>query len=199
MIRIALATFVFTLAACGGSSESADDAASPDAMTPPSDGDDPMQLDPAACTAFAANAVMAAQTCGTPLPGGAQAQLETMCKKGIAAAALCGGDPAGGLACFEAPDATDWVCAGGEPYPACNGDLAASLGMYCLVALGNPSCASGIACDFNSDCSNGMSCNGATGQCFATSAYCVGLPCELNSDCPSGHTCNNAEGACIAE
>jgi len=197
MMRCSFVSFLFALAACGGSSESGDDAMSPDAS--PGTDSPTMQLDPAACAGFAANAVSAAQTCGAPLPGGAQAQLETMCKKGVMAAELCGGSPARGLDCFETADATDWVCAGGEPYPACNGDLGASLGMYCLVALGNPSCASGIRCDFNSDCSNGMSCNGATGQCFSTSAYCVGLPCEFNADCPAGHTCNNAEGACIRE
>ena len=71
--------------------------------------------------------------------------------------------------------------------------------MFCIVALGNPACASGIQCEFNSDCSNGLSCNGATGQCFDTSAYCIGLPCEFNSDCPANETCNNAEGACVGE
>ncbi|MDQ3369065.1 MAG: hypothetical protein M3680_26880 [Myxococcota bacterium] len=181
-------------AAC---SNGGDDGPTPDAARP--DGAVSMSLDPAACTGVAASVIQAAQVCGTPLPGTAQAQVETMCKKGIMGAQLCGGDPARGLACFESYDATDWVCAAGEPYPACNGDLAAALGMYCLLALGNPACASGIQCDFNADCSSGSSCNGATGQCFSKSAYCVGLPCQFNADCPTGETCNGAEGACIRE
>lgn len=186
----------FALAACG-SSGGMDPSGDDDPMTP----DAPMtaQLDPADCTPFAQSIVAAAGTCGTPLPGNAQATFEGFCKKGIMAAELCGGSPAAGLECFATPDATDWVCLGAEPYPACNGDLAAALGMYCLVALGNPSCATGVQCDFDADCSQGLSCNEATGQCFDTQAYCVGLPCEFDADCPGGHTCNDAEGMCIAE
>jgi hypothetical protein len=181
-------------AACGG----------PGGGTPPGDDtldvDAPVvsQLDPADCTAIAQNFVTAAQTCGTQLPGGAQAQLETMCKKGIASAELCGGNPTAGFDCFATFDSTDWVCAAGEPFPACNGDLAASLGMYCVLALGNPSCASGIRCEFDADC-GGAECNGATGQCFDKGAFCVGLPCEFDADCPTGQTCNGAERACVGE
>jgi hypothetical protein len=185
---------VLAAAACGNSNPPADDE-------PP--GDDtggfdapPAGLDPADCAPIAASFVAAATTCGTPLPPGAEAQFETMCRDGVTAASTCGGNPTAGFDCFATQDSTDWVCAGGQPYPACNGDLAASLGMYCVIALGNPSCASGIQCDFDADC-GALSCNGATGQCFDPEAYCVGLPCEFDADCPDGHTCNDAEGACI--
>jgi hypothetical protein len=69
--------------------------------------------------------------------------------------------------------------------------------MYCLVALGNPSCATGVKCNFDADCSNGLECNGATGQCFSKTAYCIGLPCDFDADCPNNEKCNNAEGVCI--
>lgn len=192
---------LIAIAACTapGSAPSGDDDPTPPDARMPSDGSMTAQLDPADCTPFAQSMVTAASTCGATLPANAKATLEGFCKKGIMKAELCGGNPPGGLDCFAAPDATDWVCAGNEPYPACNGDLAAALGMYCLVALGNPACATGVQCQFNSDCSTGLSCNGATGQCFATDAYCVGLPCEFNSDCPTGHTCNDAENMCIGE
>ena len=178
------------LAACGGSSTSGDDDdGGPDAAVPAG-------LDPADCTPIAQNFIAGAQMCGTPLPGNAQAQLETTCKRGIAAAAMCGGNPAAGFDCFVTQDATDWTCAGTEPLPACNGDLAASLGMYCVMALGNPNCASGIHCDFDTDCGP-ASCNGATKQCFDKGAFCIGLPCEFDTDCPSSETCNGAEHACV--
>jgi hypothetical protein len=185
----------FCLAACGGPTQpgGGDDDPTPDATTG-------TQLDAAKCTAFAQSAVAAASTCGTPLPGGAQAQLEGFCKKGVAAvnaATMCGGNPKGGLDCFASPDPNDWVCAAGEPYPACNGDIASALGMYCLVALGNPACATGVKCQFDADCSGGLECNGATGQCFSKSAYCIGLPCQFDADCPNNEKCNNAEGVCV--
>ena len=122
-----------------------------------------------------------------------------MCRRGVAKAAACGANPAGGLACFRSPDPTDWVCAGGEPYPACDGDLGAALGMYCVLAMGNPQCASGVACTFDADCGGGLECNGATGECFSKDAYCVGLPCTFDADCPNGETCNSTEGACVAD
>lgn len=164
--------------------------------TPP-DAAQPVELDPADCAAIAQSFVAAAEGCGLTVPPGSTAQFETMCKKGIARADQCGGDPARGFDCFATPDATDWVCAGGEPFPSCNGDLAAALGMYCVVQLGNPACATGIKCEFDADCSEGLECNGATGECFDTTAYCVGLPCEFDADCPQGETCNGAEGACV--
>ncbi|MBA3395059.1 MAG: hypothetical protein H0T89_20600 [Deltaproteobacteria bacterium] len=157
------------------------------------------QLDPAKCTPFAQSFAMAAASCGSPLPAGAQTSFEGFCKKGVAGAELCGGDPAAGLACFASADANDWVCQLGEPYPACNGDLAAALGALCLIALGNPQCATGIKCEYDADCSNGLKCNGATKQCMSKTAYCIGLPCQYDADCPQGETCNGAEGACIGE
>lgn len=184
-----------SLLACGGSASMSGDDDAPGVDAPPA----PVSLDPADCTPIAQSFVAAAQTCGTPLPPGAQGQVETMCRRGIDSAELCGGNPAAGFACFVTQDATDWVCSGGEPFPACDGDLAASLGMYCVIALGNPSCASGIRCDFDADCSDGLECNGATGQCFDKGAYCVGLPCQFDADCPTGQTCNGAEGACVAD
>jgi hypothetical protein len=192
-IRMILVAFSITLAtACGSPTggDDDDDGGTPDA--PPAS-----NLDPSDCAPIAANFAAGADMCGAPLPGGAQAQLETMCKKGIAAAAMCGGNPAAGFDCFATPDPTDWACSGGEPLPACNGDLAASLGMYCVIALGNPACASGIQCDFDADCSNGLGCNGATKQCFSKTAYCVGLPCQFDADCPASHTCNGAEKVCV--
>src|SRR5262245_40995707 len=154
-------------------------------------------LDPADCTRLAQSFTTAAMTCGTPLPAGAQAAFEGWCKKGINAAAMCAGNPAAGLDCFSSPDSTDWVCAGGEPYPACNGDIAAALGAYCLIALGNPACASGVQCTYDADCSSGFACNSATGQCMSRSAYCVGLPCQYDVDCPTRHRCNGTEHMCI--
>ena len=186
---------VFTvLAACGGPSMPGGDDEPPMPDAPPAS-----TLDPADCTPIAQNFIAGANMCGTPLPPGAQQQIETICRKGVMAADLCGGNPGAGFDCFVTQEPTDWICQGGEPFPACNGDLAASLGMYCVIALGNPSCASGIQCQFDADCSNGLACNGAVGECFDQSAYCVGLPCEFDADCPQGHTCNGAENACIAE
>lgn len=156
-------------------------------------------LDPADCSELAANAVAAQQACGGSFPGGAQAALETMCRKGINAADMCGGNPAAGLDCFATDDSTDWVCYGGDAYPACNGDLSAALGAYCLLALGNPQCASGIKCTYDADCSGGAVCNSATEQCMNKSAYCVGLPCVYDADCPTGEKCNGTEGACVRE
>jgi hypothetical protein len=154
-------------------------------------------LDPAKCTPFAQSLATAAQTCGTPLPSGAQTTFEGFCKKGVMSASMCGGNPGAGLDCFASPDPNDWVCYLGEPYPACNGDLAAALGAYCLIALGNPQCASGIHCTYDVDCPNGSACNSDTGQCFAKTAYCVGLPCTYDVDCPDDEKCNSTEHACI--
>jgi hypothetical protein len=181
-----LITTITTLAACGDSSEKT----KPDG--PPSN-----QLDPAKCGAFAQSMANAAATCGSPLPGGAQAMIETWCKKGVTVADACGGNPGGGLDCFATPDATDWVCQLGEPYPACNGDLGAALGAYCLMASGNPSCGSGIHCDFDVDCSGPSKCNSATHQCVQKAAYCIGLPCAFDVDCPDAEKCNGAEHACV--
>jgi len=180
--------------ACGGSggSDSVDGGSQPD-------GSNHSTLDPAKCAAFAQSAVDAAATCGSPLPQGAAAQLETMCRKGVAAASSCGGNPSGGLDCFASPDPTDWVCELGQPYPSCNGDLAAGLGAYCLISLGNPSCASGVQCQFDVDCSGNALCNSVTHQCVQKSAYCVGLPCEFDVDCPSAEKCNSAEHACVGQ
>lgn len=187
--------FACALAACGGGSSTGDDA-------PPVDGggsNNPV-LDPADCTAFAASFASAGTTCGTPLPSGGQAAFEQWCKKGITAAAMCGGDPAAGLDCFATPDASDWQCVGAlGPYPTCGGDLAAALGALCVVALGNPQCASGIRCQFDADCSNGSKCNSATEQCVVENAYCIGLPCRFDADCPNREKCNSAEGACVGE
>jgi hypothetical protein len=183
--------FVLLLAACGGSSSNGDDDTSVDAHVTP-------QLDPNQCTAFALSAATAATTCGTPLPSGGQALFEQWCRKGVTVAAQCGGNPAGGLACFASPDASDWVCELGQPYPACGGDLASALGAYCLIASGNPSCESGITCDFDVDCSGNSACNSVTKQCFSKVAYCIGLPCDFDVDCPSNEKCNSSEHACVA-
>jgi hypothetical protein len=153
-------------------------------------------LDPQDCTAFASSMAAAATSCGTPLPAGGQASVEKWCRTGIASAAMCGGQPAAGLDCFATPDANDWVCSAGQPYPACDGDLEAALGAFCLMALGNPACAS-ISCDYDVDCGNGSACNSVTGRCVVETAYCVGLPCAYDVDCPSGEKCNGAEGACV--
>jgi hypothetical protein len=166
-----------------------------DDMQPP-DGSNP-SLDPAQCTAFAQSFANAAQTCGSALPPGAQATFESWCQHGVAKASMCGGNPAGGLACFATPDANDWVCAAGSPYPACGGDLGSALGALCVVALGNPVCASGIHCDLDVDCSGNFECNTVTHECFSTSAYCIGLPCDLDVDCPTNEKCNSAEHACV--
>jgi hypothetical protein len=153
-------------------------------------------LDPADCMAFARNAVDAQDACGAPAPAGAVATLTAACTKGLQQVSLCGGDPAAGLACFRSEDPSDWACQLGEVLPYCNNDLDAAIGMYCLVKLGDPSCAS-ISCTGSLDCPTGSSCNQVTHQCFSNSANCVGLPCNGSLDCPTGETCNQAERACI--
>ena len=186
-----VAALVAEFAACsdGASSTSPDAATSVDAP--------PTVLTDVDCPAFARNAVTASATCGSPLPSNAEATLTSFCKKGVKAAAMCGGDPAAGLACFKTAEATDFACLAGGIYPACDGDLPAALGMYCVVALGNPQCASGIKCDFDVDCSGNSACNDATGQCFSKAAYCIGLPCTFDVDCPTDEKCNSAEHACV--
>ncbi|HEY5925224.1 MAG TPA: hypothetical protein VIV11_26255, partial [Kofleriaceae bacterium] len=166
---------------------------------PMPDGPPSSALDPADCTPFAQSLATAAMTCGTSLPAGGQAAFEGWCKKGVASAAMCGGNPGAGLDCFASPDPKDWICLAGEPYPACNGDLAAALGALCVVALGNPQCASGVKCTYDADCSTGLACNSRTNQCMSKNAYCVGLPCTYDADCPTGHRCNSTENACIAD
>jgi hypothetical protein len=166
--------------------------------TPMPDGSMQSSLDPADCTPFAQSVATAATACGTSLPPGGQAAFEGWCKKGVTMASMCGGNPQAGLDCFVSPDPNDWVCIAGEPYPACNGDLSAALGALCLVALGNPQCASGIKCTYDADCSTGFVCNSRTDQCMTKNAYCVGLPCTYDADCPTGHRCNSTENACIA-
>jgi hypothetical protein len=195
MLRLLSLLSVF--AACGGSSMMSGDDGGGDDMPP--DAPPMTTLDPADCTAFAQSFSAASSTCGTPFPSGGQAAIEGWCKKGIAASAMCGGNPAAGLDCFSSPDATDWVCSAGEAYPACNGDIAAALGAFCLVALGNPQCATGVKCTYDADCSSGLVCNSATDQCMSKSAYCVGLPCVYDADCPTGHRCNSTENMCIGD
>ncbi|MBS1118403.1 MAG: uncharacterized protein H6Q90_631 [Deltaproteobacteria bacterium] len=190
---LAICSCSFLMAACGGSSSTGDDdVGGVDAPVSAT-------LDPRDCSGVAQNFAAAATTCGGQLPAGAEAAFKGFCERGVAAAAMCGGNPAGGLDCFVTKDATDWVCQLGQPYPACNGDLASALGMYCVIALGNPACASGIHCEFDTDCSGGLGCNGKTSQCFDKSAYCIGLPCEFNTDCPAHETCNGAEHVCVGQ
>jgi len=197
MIRSLLSFVSFAslfAAACGGPSDSMmgdDEGPGPDANTVAS-------LDPQDCAPFASSMANAATTCGTSLPAGGQSAVEGWCRKGIEKASLCGGMPADGLDCFATPNADDWVCSAGEPYPACGGDLEAALGAYCLMALGNPSCAS-IECEYDVDCSSGSSCNSVTGRCFRDSAYCIGLPCAYDVDCPTNEKCNSAEGAFVGK
>jgi hypothetical protein len=197
MSRLLSMSFLVLFSACTTSSMPGGDDIGDDDGPPPDSGS-VSHLDPASCTGFAQNLADAATTCGTSLPSGAQAAFEGWCKKGVTAAEMCGGNPAAGLDCFESSDPTDWVCYFGDAYPACNGDLAAALGAMCVVALGNPSCASGIQCEYDVDCSGNSACNGATGQCFNKSAYCIGLPCTYDVDCPSNEKCNGAEHACVA-
>jgi hypothetical protein len=178
------------IAACGGAANNRDANLQPDGAHEPT-------LDAAKCTAFAQSFATAASTCGTALPAGAQTSFEGWCEKGVSAAALCGGDPAGGLDCFASADPGDWVCELGQPHPSCGGDLGAALGALCVVALGNPSCATGLHCDYNADCSSGLACNSVTHECFSETAYCIGLPCAYDVDCPSQEKCNSAEHACV--
>ena len=196
-IHYLLAVLLF---ACSGSpmGQGGDDTMPPDGSThmPDGSGSGSSTLNPADCDAFAMNAVDAQDACGPMPPSGAQAALAAACKKGIQHASLCGADPAAGLACFRTEDPTDWVCQLGTVLPYCNNDLEAALGMYCLVKLGDPSCA-GIACQGSLDCPSGYSCNQVTHQCFSNQYDCTGLPCDGSLDCPSGETCNQAEHACI--
>src|SRR3569833_1735971 len=142
--------------------------------------------------------ILLAAACGSPgTPGGVQASIELLCHKNNTDTATRSSEPARKLACFASPDPSDWVCQAGQPYPACNGDLGAALGAYCLMASGNPSCASGIHCAYDVDCSSGMVCNSATSQCMVKSAYCIGLPCAYDVDCPTHEKCNSAEHACV--
>lgn len=169
-----------------------DDDVGPDAGS----GSSSPVLDANQCAAFAQSMAAAAASCGSALPSGAQAQVESWCRTGVTKAAACGGSPARGLGCFSSPDSTDWVCELGQPYPSCNGDLDAALGAYCLMSSGNPACAS-VACNYDVDCSGNGACNSVTHQCFQKSAYCIGLPCAYDVDCPSNEKCNSAEGACV--
>jgi hypothetical protein len=181
------------LAACtssGGPATTPDGSNGADGSTP--------GLDPADCMAFAQNAVDAQNACGPGAPPNGVAVLTAACKKGLQKASLCGGNPAGGLACFRHEDPSDWVCQLGVVLPYCNNDLESAIGMYCLIKLGDPSCAS-ISCTGSLDCPTGSSCNQATHQCFSDSANCVGLPCNGSLDCPTGETCNQAEHACIMQ
>ncbi|CAN5481611.1 hypothetical protein BH11MYX1_BH11MYX1_27130 [soil metagenome] len=178
------------LAACGSSS-TGDDGTTVDGNVTP-------MIDADACAGLSKSAVAAATACGSPLPASAQASLEQWCRKGVTRVGACGGDPAGGLACFASPDASDWTCALGQPYPSCGGDTASALGAYCLIASGNPACESGIACAYDVDCSGSSACNTVTKQCFSKAAYCIGLPCAYDVDCPSSEKCNSAEHACVA-
>src|SRR4051812_32801588 len=107
-MTIRISSILILLVACGGSS-------SPNTEHP--DAPNTTKLDPAKCVALAQSMVNAASACGTPLPAGAQAMLETMCKKGVTTGEMCGGNPGGGLDCFASPDPTDWVCQLGQPYP----------------------------------------------------------------------------------
>jgi hypothetical protein len=182
--------FVVFLVACAGNST----ATTPDSGSGSGSGSG--SLNPADCDAFAKNAIDAQTACGGSVPPNAQQILSDACKKGIQHASLCGGDPAGGLSCFRSEDASDWVCQLATIYPYCNNDLDAALGMYCLVKLGEPACAS-IACHGSLECPSGSSCNQVTQQCFSNDADCVGLPCDGSLDCPTGETCNTAEHACI--
>lgn len=192
IFTLLVASHTVGFAACSDSATSA----APDAATT---NDAPVPaLSDADCPAFARNAVAASATCGAPLPSNAEAILTSFCKKGVKAAAVCGGDPAAGLACFKTADATDFACVATAIYPSCDGDLPAALGMYCVIALGNPQCASGIKCNFDADCSGNSACNDATGQCFAKAASCIGLPCTFDVDFPSNEKCNDAEHACVA-
>lgn len=203
MIRTAYSlALTFSLLACTTSESPDDTVDSPDDdvtttedVTPDPDSGIP-SLDPEDCDAFAANAVDAQNACGSDIPAGGEAALAQACRKGLESASLCGGDPGAGLDCFRSTDPTDWVCYAGEVLPSCNNDIEAALGMYCLVKLGDPKCAS-ISCENSLDCPTGYSCNDATGQCFSQSANCVGLPCENSLDCPTGEVCNDAEHACI--
>jgi len=197
MIRLFSLACALSLLACtsSGSMSSGDDQPDP---TPDGGGSSTQTLDPVDCTAFAQSFANAATACGSALPSGGQGMIESWCKAGIRDAAMCGGAPAAGLDCFATPDADDWTCGGGDPLPACGGDIQAALGAFCLVALGNPACGS-IACEYDADCASGASCNGVTGMCFQDSAYCVGMPCQYDADCPSNEKCNSAEGACIMQ
>lgn len=191
---------LMSIAACGGGSGGGaddDDDVHVDGGQGTPDGHSISDLDPGDCAGFGANAATADQTCGSPFPGTA-GEYEQACRKGIASANLCGGNPAAGLACFVTPDASDWQCGFQAAMPSCNNDINAALGMYCLVALGNLNCAS-LACEFSTDCPGNAQCNDVTHKCFSNSAYCVGLPCAFSTDCPSGETCNGAVGACIRQ
>ncbi len=191
MFRCAL-VLALALSACTNNGSSTGDDQPVDAR--------PAQLDPADCVAFAKSFAAAGNTCGTPLPAGGQAAFEGWCKKGITRATMCGGNPSAGLDCFSTPDATDWACVGASgPYPACNGDLGAALGAFCVIALGNPACSTGVHCQFDADCSNGLVCNSATDECMSKTAYCVGLPCQFDVDCPTAEKCNSAEHACVGK
>jgi hypothetical protein len=185
-------SFSFCLSA-SCSEASSDQANSPDAKA------ETAGLNEADCVGFAQNAVNASTMCGTPLPGNAESTLVNYCKKGVRSASMCGGNAKGGLECFKTPDGNDFQCVLGSALPSCDGDLASALGMYCLVALGNPNCASGIRCELDIDCSNNAACNDTTKQCFSKSANCIGLPCALDIDCPDKEKCNSAEHACVGQ
>lgn len=193
MVR--LSCLLLFVVACSGSPTS---TTTPDGASDSHPGSDSgsSSLDPRDCDAFAKNFVDAQTACSGSAPSNAQQIASDACKKGLQHAALCGDDSAAALACFHSEDASDWVCQLGTVYPYCNNDLSAALGMYCLVKLGAPVCAS-IACNGSLDCPSGSSCNQVTKQCFSNQADCIGLPCGGSLDCPSGETCDTAVHKCI--
>lgn len=125
-----------------------------------------------------------------------QAQCEDAMRR--TQAALCEVKWVAETNCLSQTQLSDWVCdAFGEPHIAgtlCRDEY--GFGSYCRVSVASPACYSG-ACQFNSDCPSGMSCNDKTAHCFDTQASCPGLPCKFNADCPSGQTCNNALEQCV--
>lgn len=86
--------------------------------------------------------------------------------------------------------------AGTDTNETCGADVI--LGVLCAATVNVGACA-GVACQFNSDCPSGWTCNDRTDRCVRTNAPCPGLPCQFNSDCPTGLTCNGATGQCNAQ
>lgn len=64
-------------------------------------------------------------------------------------------------------------------------------------------CVTSTPCTWNSDCPNGMHCNGSMRVCFdpdpvaSSLARCESVSCVWDSDCPSSWGCNSASHRCF--
>ena len=112
---------------------------------------------------------------------------------------MCGGNPRGGLDCFASPDRERLGVPFGQPYPACNGDIAAALGAFCSSRSAIPPARRGVQCTTTPTARAALIATARRDQCMSKTAYCIGLPCTYDVDCPTNEKCNSAENTCVGE